>query len=102
MPARRRAPEKPKAATTCRTRCLHLLLHFLRFFLHLLTTAFNVLASTLDRIACAQRYRGKCREAKYDFLEHENSLNLLNWGDSIHPAVPEQTACQYRQYDVPR
>jgi hypothetical protein len=75
--------------------CLKLLLHFLGFFLNFLAASFDVLAGTLDGIACGQRNRGKRREAKYDFLEHGSSLNLSNWGDSIHPHEIEQAACQY-------
>src|SRR5207253_10424523 len=73
-------------AATCQTRCLKLLLHFLGFFLNLLAASLYVLACALDRVARGQRNRGKCRKAKYEFLEHGSSLNLSNWGDSIHPS----------------
>src|ERR1700694_992122 len=72
-------------AATCQTRCLKLLLHFLGFFLDFLAASLDVLACALDRVARGQRNRSKCRKAKYEFLEHGISLNLSNWGDSIHP-----------------
>ena len=83
-------------AATCQDVCLELLLHFLGFFLNFLTASLDVLACTLDRIARGQRNRGKRRKAKYEFLEHGISLNLSNWGDSIHPHTSEQSACQYQ------
>src|ERR1700736_5164676 len=77
-------PGRVKAAT-CQIRCLKLLLHFLGFFLDFLAASLDVLACALDRVARGQRNRRKCRKAKYEFLEHGSSLNLSNWGDSIHP-----------------